>query len=608
VASVEKRTVLFETKLNDQTGAALRTMAGNFARFATGTAGTLKGVVSSVFNLKTAIVGLGTAFVGNKIVAGMQAIAKEGGKLYETSRKLGVSTRILSEFKHAFEQLGSSGDQALNALGKLNKTIGEVTRGDNREALRAFRDLGISLSELRTLSVDQVFDRISDGLARYKSEAEKAALANKVFGRGVADELLPVFAEQRGAFDDARRDAQRLGLVLGDLEAKQLDDFGDAITKLKATVGSVFRDMVVKLAPDMTKALESWSTWVGDNRGPILKFFEDAAALLSTIVSLGAKVAAIPRWINQIGANLPKNPGLSEWEQLAGSSFPNNPFGIGRPGGTGGAGTGMPSPKEQARLWSQSAIGMRKDFGLPPMQFGGQGQGPNTPTPIGPGLPGAPGGGAGAMPGADAFGKFFEGFGDGVQKMKAEWESFTEAGEEAAVKLGRTMETSITSNLTDVVLGAKSGKEAFREFGQTMIRQLIEMAIQLMIVRPLMAGLFGGIAPMAKGGIVQGRSSNWEAMGIPGYAAGTVVTSPHLAMVGEGSKNEAIVPLPDNRSIPVSFLNGGGGGNEFNFHLHSPDQKGMRRLLLDEREQIAAIAEWAMTKRSRGRTTVRSLT
>jgi hypothetical protein len=52
---------------------------------------------------------------------------------------------------------------------------------------------------------------------------------------------------------------------------------------------------------------------------------------------------------------------------------------------------------------------------------------------------------------------------------------------------------------------------------------------------------------MAKGGIVSGL--------VRGYAKGAITTGPELAMIGEGTKREAIVPLPDNRSIPVTFTN-----------------------------------------------------
>jgi hypothetical protein len=53
--------------------------------------------------------------------------------------------------------------------------------------------------------------------------------------------------------------------------------------------------------------------------------------------------------------------------------------------------------------------------------------------------------------------------------------------------------------------------------------------------------------------------------GIPGFATGGVVSSPTVALVGEGISNEAIVPLPNGRSIPVDLSgmeqsSGGGGG------------------------------------------------
>ena len=57
--------------------------------------------------------------------------------------------------------------------------------------------------------------------------------------------------------------------------------------------------------------------------------------------------------------------------------------------------------------------------------------------------------------------------------------------------------------------------------------------------------------------------SSWFATGgiAPGgfraFAKGGTVTQPTLGMVGEGGMNEAIVPLPDGRSIPVQMAGGG---------------------------------------------------
>lgn len=59
----------------------------------------------------------------------------------------------------------------------------------------------------------------------------------------------------------------------------------------------------------------------------------------------------------------------------------------------------------------------------------------------------------------------------------------------------------------------------------------------------------------ANGGIV---TSNGE-VDLRKYARGGIATSPQLAVFGEGSMPEAFVPLPDGRSIPVSFRGAGVG-------------------------------------------------
>ena len=48
--------------------------------------------------------------------------------------------------------------------------------------------------------------------------------------------------------------------------------------------------------------------------------------------------------------------------------------------------------------------------------------------------------------------------------------------------------------------------------------------------------------------------------GIPQLATGGIVTKPTTALIGEGGMNEAVVPLPNGRSIPVDFGKNAGGG------------------------------------------------
>ena len=61
----------------------------------------------------------------------------------------------------------------------------------------------------------------------------------------------------------------------------------------------------------------------------------------------------------------------------------------------------------------------------------------------------------------------------------------------------------------------------------------------------------------AKGGVMTSKGP----LPLNTYAKGGVATGPQVAIFGEGRKNEAYVPLPDNRSIPVTLTGGGSQNN-----------------------------------------------
>lgn len=66
----------------------------------------------------------------------------------------------------------------------------------------------------------------------------------------------------------------------------------------------------------------------------------------------------------------------------------------------------------------------------------------------------------------------------------------------------------------------------------------------------------------ANGGVM----SEYGPLKLNKYANGGIASTPQLALYGEGRKNEAYVPLPDNRTIPVT-LNGAQGGDNISFSI-----------------------------------------
>ena len=70
-------------------------------------------------------------------------------------------------------------------------------------------------------------------------------------------------------------------------------------------------------------------------------------------------------------------------------------------------------------------------------------------------------------------------------------------------------------------------------------------------------GGFGGLGIFGGGGASGGSGMPWNFNSpVKLFANGGVVNGPTLGLVGEGRYNEAIVPLPDGRSIPVKMAGG----------------------------------------------------
>ena len=133
---------------------------------------------------------------------------------------------------------------------------------------------------------------------------------------------------------------------------------------------------------------------------------------------------------------------------------------------------------------------------------------------------------------------------------------------------------SAFGRMTDAILEfTKTGKLNFKDMINSFLADLLRIETQRAF--RMLFSTAGGAEGMA-GTLISGVKTIFGAanggvtgtMTIPGYAMGGIVnrptllqtyakggTSPGLAMVGEGNLNEAIVPLPDNRSIPVKFTN-----------------------------------------------------
>ncbi len=133
----------------------------------------------------------------------------------------------------------------------------------------------------------------------------------------------------------------------------------------------------------------------------------------------------------------------------------------------------------------------------------------------------------------------------------------TTAAEFAASHLGQ-LQMSFAKGIEDMFVaiaqGSMSAKEAFKDMALMMLKQMAQIAAQQLALKAL--GFMGFPTPLANGGIIPMATGGI----IPKYSQGGIATEPTY-LVGEGRHNEAVVPLPNGRSIPVDMRGGSGTNN-----------------------------------------------
>ncbi|WP_374245322.1 hypothetical protein [Zoogloea sp.] len=121
---------------------------------------------------------------------------------------------------------------------------------------------------------------------------------------------------------------------------------------------------------------------------------------------------------------------------------------------------------------------------------------------------------------------------------------------------GKDSAKSIATALTS----GKASLADFADFANRILSDVLAQMIYKNVTGPATTALssvnWGAMFGFADGGIM----SSAGPLPLKAYASGGVATSPQIALFGEGHMNEAFVPLPDGRSIPVTMKGRGSGG------------------------------------------------
>src|SRR3990172_99758 len=214
---------------------------------------TTRAITSSVQGLKgmeSVVDSIGRSLAGLVSVGALANLARSaiqlGSDLDDASKKFGVSASELSKLQYVAKLSGVQFEDLGGAFKFMAKSIAEAENPTSDAAI-AFKAMGISMSELKSLSPNEIFMRLADAFAGMEDGANKTALAMAIFGRSGAN-ILPVLSEGAAGIARLKDEAKAMGVALSEDQIKKLDDYGDTLDKIgmaaKSTAGMLLVDLV----------------------------------------------------------------------------------------------------------------------------------------------------------------------------------------------------------------------------------------------------------------------------------------------------------------------------------------------------------------------------
>jgi hypothetical protein len=260
----------------------------------------LKAFGASLMGIGTQMAGLGVALL-TPFLGAAKVFADMGSDLVDMSQRTGVTVEALSELGFAAGQSGADMETLEGGLRRMQKLIVEAA-GGSAEARQALQRLGLTVADLKALSLDEQFKLIADKLSAIENPTLRAALAMDIFGKS-GTRLLPLLSGGAKGIEELQEQARELGLTISTEDAQAAEAFGDAIDTLwkvlkKAvfTIGSALAPSLKDLAEWITRTVKNISDWIGQNKDLVVTIFQIAAAVLAgglALIALGAAFSAI---------------------------------------------------------------------------------------------------------------------------------------------------------------------------------------------------------------------------------------------------------------------------------------------------------------------------
>lgn len=216
-----------------------------------------------------------TSLVGATAFAAMayQAL-KLADEISDTAKANDVAIDSVLKLRNALALSGGEAENAGKLYSSFTANIDKAAEG-SYEAQKTLKTLGVSLGDLRSMNIDQLFSKTVDSLAKMDDPLTRNAKAMELFGKAA-----------KGVDFVALNEELKTGAGVTDAQAKAIEDAAAAYDALE----KIGRDFSVMLATELGPALKTTINYFGDTKEVLSNVGAIFRTVFETVTVLGNRV------------------------------------------------------------------------------------------------------------------------------------------------------------------------------------------------------------------------------------------------------------------------------------------------------------------------------
>jgi hypothetical protein len=227
----------------------------------------LETVKSTAIGALKVVAGLaaGLTAMGAAATHSAEELAAEAKVIDQQAKLLGVTTDRYQELRYAVAGYGVEAGDLADVYAQIAGKAKDA-EGGNKDAAKSFKDLGISVKELKGLSPDGLMRLLAERGGQAADHMSWLSTASKVFGEEGARQFGPLLKDGIKNFDGLAAKARELGLVMSTDALKAAQDYGIESRELKGTLTSLKQEITLALMPALGAGAKRTREWIQANR------------------------------------------------------------------------------------------------------------------------------------------------------------------------------------------------------------------------------------------------------------------------------------------------------------------------------------------------------